>query len=402
MAKKVFAVYLEKEGFPNSEAYAKLELPASPWEVWDAMDKVRLNEGEQLYTEIEDYYAFAYLASHLAGLDISLNELNDLAERLTKLDEVQGIAYRGLLEMAVQEKVEDNGGIITIQELRNLAVSAKTDCYHVVDAADDAALGLFYAENDFIPELDGVSDAVFKMLDFAGIGRMMRCSENGVFVGSLYVLQNAELTTAPPVQKTLPEKPGYLFRLTLGLHPDIGDARTVTLDLPAAEKELEEAQGRLGTLQWENTVVLDYDGVIPYAAGFADLPMEMEAFNEFAKAVKNIPARQVQLPKLKALLEQFEVQDIGTAILLAERMDEYILTPEISSPQETAIEQLHFMTDDHSVELLISHVNLYAYGCDLIKEDNAVLSPYGLLHRADYQSMLTPVQKASEANMTMR
>ena len=402
MAKKVFAVYLEKEGFPNSEAYAKLELPASPWEVWDAMDKVWLNEGEQLYMEIEDYYAFAYLASHLAGLDISLNELNDLAERLTKLDEVQGIAYRGLLEMAVQEKVEDNGGIITIQELRNLAVSAKTDCYHVVDAADDAALGLFYAENDFIPELDGVSDAVFKMLDFAGIGRMMRCSENGVFVGSLYVLQDGELTTAPPVQKTLPEKPGYLFRLTLGLHPDIGDARTVTLDLPAAEKELEEAQGRLGTLQWENTVVLDYDGVIPYAAGFADLPMEMEAFNEFAKAVKNIPARQVQLPKLKALLEQFEVQDIGTAILLAERMDEYILTPEISSPQETAIEQLHFMTDDHSVELLISHVNLYAYGCDLIKEDNAVLSPYGLLHRADYQSMLTPVQKASEANMTMR
>ena len=402
MAKKVFAVYLEKEGFPNSEAYAKLELPASPWEVWDAMDKVRLNEGEQLYMEIEDYYAFAYLASHLAGLDISLNELNDLAERLTKLDEVQGIAYRGLLEMAVQEKVEDNGGIITIQELRNLAVSAKTDCYHVVDAADDAALGLFYAENDFIPELDGVSDAVFKMLDFAGIGRMMRHSENGVFVGSLYVLQDGELTTAPPVQKTLPEKPGYLFRLTLGLHPDIGDARTVTLDLPAAEKELEEAQGRLGTLQWENTVVLDYDGVIPYAAGFADLPMEMEAFNEFAKAVKNIPARQVQLPKLKALLEQFEVQDIGTAILLAERMDEYILTPEISSPQETAIEQLHFMTDDHSVELLISHVNLYAYGCDLIKEDNAVLSPYGLLHRADYQSMLTPVQKASEANMTMR
>ena len=70
-----------------------------------------------------------------------------------------------------------------------------------MDAADDAALGLFYAENDFIPELDGVSDAVFKMLDFAGIGRMMRCSENGVFVGSLYVLQNAELTTAPPSKR---------------------------------------------------------------------------------------------------------------------------------------------------------------------------------------------------------
>ena len=402
MDKNIFGVYLAKEGVPDNEAHAKLDLPASPWEVWDAMEKVRLQTDDILYMEIEDYFAFEYLSPHLDGLDISLNELNDLAAQLAALDEVQGIAFEGMFSIEVQRKVNANGGVITLQDLRDLAVSAKTDCYHVVDAADDAQLGRFYAENDFIPELDGVSDAVFKMLDFAGIGRMMRCSENGVFVGSLYVLQNAELTTAPPVQKTLPEKPGYLFRLTLGLHPDIGDARTVTLDLPAAEKELEEAQGRLGTLQWENTVVLDYDGVIPYAAEFADLPMEMEAFNEFAKAVKNIPARQVQLPKLKALLEQFEVQDIGTAILLAERMDEYILTPEISSPQETAIEQLHFMTDDHSVELLISHVNLYAYGCDLIKEDNAVLSPYGLLHRADYQSMLTPVQKASEANMTMR
>ena len=402
MAKKVFAMYLAKEGNPNSDAYAKLDLPASPWELWDALEKVRLKDGEALYMEIDDYYAFEYLAPHLAGLDISLNELNDLAERLAKLDEVQGIAYRGLLEMAVQEKVEGSGGIITIQELRNLAVSAKTDCYHVVDAADDAQLGRFYAENEFVPELDGISDEVFEMLDFAGIGRMMRCSENGVFVGSLYVLRDGELTTAPPVQKTLPEKPGYLFRLTLGLHPDIGGNRTTVLDLPASEESLAAAQEQLGTLNWENTVVLNYDGILPNAAFFADLLSELEAFNEFAKAVQDIPFPEKQLPKLKALLKQFEVQDIETAIGLTEHLDDYVLTPEISSPQETAIDQLHFMTDDHSVELLISHVNLYAYGCDLIREDNAVLSPYGLLHRADYQPMLSPVQKASEANMAMR
>ena len=168
MAKKVFAVYLAKEGNPNSEAYAKLELPASPWEQWDALDKVRLQTDDILYMEIEDYYAFEHLAPHLDGLEISLNELNDLAELLSALDEVQEVAFDGFLRMEVQNKVNTNGGVITLQELRDLAVSAKTDCYHVVDAADDAALGRFYAENDFIPELDGVSDAVFKMLDFAG------------------------------------------------------------------------------------------------------------------------------------------------------------------------------------------------------------------------------------------
>ncbi len=402
MAKKVFAVYLAKEDVPNSEAYATLELPASPWELWDAMEKVRLQTDDILYMEIEDYFAFAYLSPHLDGLDISLNELNDLAALLSALDEVQEVDFDGFLRMEVQNKVDTNGGVITLQDLRDLAVSAKTDCYHVVDAADDAQLGRFYAENEFIPELDGVSNEVFEMLDFAGIGRMMRCNENGVFVGSLYVLRDGELTTAPPVQKTLPEKPGYLFRLTLGLRPDFGGNRTAVLDMPASEEALAAAQEQLGTLNWENTVVLNYDGILPNAVFFADLPSELEAFNEFAKAVQNIPFPEKQLPKLKALLKQFEVQDITTALSLTECLDDYVLTPEISSPQETAIDQLHFMTDDHSAELLISHVNLYAYGCDIIREDNASLTPYGLLHRADYQPMLTPVQKASEANMTMR
>ena len=402
MGKKIFEVYLAKEDVPNNEAYAKLDLPASLWELWDALDKVRLQTDDILYMEIEDYFAFAYLSPHLDGLDISLNELNDLAALLSALDEVQEVAFDGFLRMEVQNKVDTNGGVITLQDLRDLAVSAKTDCYHVVDAADDAQLGRFYAENEFIPELDGVSNEVFEMLDFAGIGRMMRCNENGVFVGSLYVLRDGELTTAPPVQKTLPEKPGYLFRLTLGLRPDFGGNRTAVLDMPASEEALAAAQEQLGTLNWENTVVLNYDGILPNAVFFADLPSELEAFNEFAKAVQNIPFPEKQLPKLKALLKQFEVQDITTALSLTECLDDYVLTPEISSPQETAIDQLHFMTDDHSAELLISHVNLYAYGCDIIREDNASLTPYGLLHRADYQPMLTPVQKASEANMTMR
>ena len=400
MDKKIFHVYLAKEGVPNNESYAKLDLPASPWEVVDALDKVRLNEGEQLYMEIEDYDAFEYLSPHLDGLDISLNELNDLAALLSVLDEVQEVAFEGLFSIEVQRKVNANGGVITLQDLRDLAVSAKTDCYHVVDAADDAQLGRFYAENEFIPKLDGVSNEVFEMLDFAGIGRMMRCSENGVFVNSLYVLRDGELTTAPPVQKALPGKPGYLFRLTLGLHPDIGDARTVTLDLPAAEAELLDAQEQLGTLNWENTAVLNYDGILPNAAFFADLPMELEEFNAFTKAARDIPRSEV--PKLKALLEQFEVQDIETAMGLTEHLADYVLAPEISSAQETAIDHLRFIMNREEAVRLIPYVNLFNYGETVIHEDNAVLSPYGLLHRADYQPMLSPVQETQKMEIKMK
>ena len=400
MDKKIFGVYLAKDGIPNNEAYAKLDLPASPWELWDALDKVRLQTDDILYMEIEDYDAFAYLAPHLDGLDISLNELNDLAALLSVLDEVQEVAFEGLFSMEVQRKVNANGGVITLQDLRDLGVSAKTDCYHVVEAADDAQLGRFYAENDFVPELEGISDAVFEMLDFAGIGRMMRCGENGVFVDSLYVLRDGELTTAPPVQKTLPEKPGYLFRLTLGLHPDIGDARTVTLNLPAAEAELLDAQEQLGVEGWEGVTVIDYDGIIPYAADFTDLPMELEEFNAFTKAARDIPRSEV--PKLKALLEQFEVQDIETAMLLTEHLADYILTPGISSPQEAALDQLCFIMDREEAVRLIPYVNLFNYGETVIHADNAALTSYGLLHRADYEPMLSPIQQKQEKEMTMQ
>ena len=390
-------MYLAKEGNPNSDAYAKLDLPASPWELWDALDKVRLQKEDILYMEIDDYYAFEYLAPHLEELDISLNELNDLAAQLAALDEVQEVAFDGFLRMEVQNKVDTNGGVITLQDLRDLAVSAKTDCYHVVDAADDAQLGRFYAENEFVPELDGISDEVFEMLDFAGIGRMMRCSENGVFVGSLYVLQDGELTTAPPVQKTLPEKPGYLFRLTLGLHPDIGDDRTVTLILPAAEAELLDAQEQLGVEGWEGVTVIDYDGIIPYAAEFTDLPMELEELNAFTKAARDIPRSEV--PKLKALLEQYEVRDIGTAMLLTEHLADYILTPGISSPQEAALDHLCFIMNREEAVRLIPYVNLFNYGETVIHADNAALTSYGLLHREDYQPMQTPVQETAEMRM---
>ena len=402
MGKKIFGIYLAKLDAPNSEAHARLELPASPWELHDAMDKVQLQEDEELYLEIDDYYGFEYLAPHLMELDASLNELNNLAGRLAVLNEMEQEAFDGLLRLEIQRKVESNGGILTMQDLRNLAVSAGADCCHVVGAPSDAELGRFYAENGFMEELDGLSDDVFEMLDFGKIGKALRIGEKGTFTRNGYVVQHSELLTAPPCAKELPEKPEYLFRLTLGLHPDIGDARTVTLDLPAAEAELLDAQEQLGAEGWEGVTVIDYDGIIPYAAEFTDLPMELEEFNVLAAAVRGMPSPEKQLPKLKALLKQFEVQDIATAISLTECLDDYVLTPEISSPQETAIDQLHFMTDDHSVELLLSHVNLYAYGCDLIREDNAVLSPYGLLHRADYQPMLSPMQETQKMEMKMK
>ena len=398
MGKKILRVYLAKNDTPYSAAYAKLELPASPWELWDAIEKVRLKDGEELYVEIEDYYDFSCLAPHLSGLDITLMELNNLAAHLSELDELQQIGFNGLLQIAVERKRWENAGILTVQDMRDLSVSA--DCCHVADVTDDAQLGRFYAENDFVPEVNGLPNELFEMLDFAKLGKKMRREEGGVYTGNDYVGQSRNLRTAPPCQKGLPQKPDYLFRLMLGLHPDIGDDRTVTLILPAAEAELLDAQEQLGVEGWEGVTVIDYDGIIPYAAEFTDLPMELEELNAFTKAVRDIPRSEV--PKLKALLEQFEVQDIETAMLLTEHLADYILMPNLSSPQEAALDQLCFIMNREEAVRLIPYVNLFNYGETVIHADNAALTSYGLLHRADYEPMLSPMQQKQEKEMTMQ
>ena len=96
------------------------------------------------------------------------------------------------------------------------------------------------------------------------------------------------------------------------------------------------------------------------------------------------------------LILNFEVTDLAAAASLVEHIGDYILTPEISSPQEAAIDELNFTMDVHSAELLLPHVNLFTYGNEIIKDDNAALTSYGLLHREDYQPMQTPVQERFE------
>ena len=89
-----------------------------------------------------------------------------------------------MFSIEVQRKVTANGGVITLQDLRDLAVRAKTDCYHVVDAADDAAPRPVLRRKTILSPNWMVWPELAYMLDFAGIGRMMRCSENGGIVGN--------------------------------------------------------------------------------------------------------------------------------------------------------------------------------------------------------------------------
>lgn len=214
MDEKLFSVYLTSTDY-SKLAYAKLELPASPWELLDALDKARLPEGDSLYLEIIDYHDFEVLRSCLTCSATNLPELNDLAERLSRLDERQHTAFEGLVRVELQKQEP-----LTLKRLRDLAASA--DCCHVVESVvSDGQLGRFYAENGFVPEVEGLPDAVFELLDFEKIGEMARTGECGVYVPSGisdlggYVVQHSDLNSVPEILLCRPVEPDYAIHLRL-------------------------------------------------------------------------------------------------------------------------------------------------------------------------------------------
>lgn len=220
MGDEIFSVYLTPADY-SKLAYAKLDLPASPWKLLDALDKVRLPEGDSLYLEITDYRDFEVLRSSLVCSATNLLELNDLAERLSRLNEVQRIAFEGLVRVDFQKQES-----ITLKRLRDLTESV--DCCHVVESVvSDGQLGRFYAENGFVPEVEGMSDAAFELLDFEKVGKMARMGECGVYVPSGisglggYVVQHSDLKSAPEITLNQPVEPAYTIHLRLTAHHDM-------------------------------------------------------------------------------------------------------------------------------------------------------------------------------------
>ena len=320
MSEKVFGVYLAKED-PESDAYAKLDLPARPWELLDALDKLHLQEGDRLYLEIDDYYDFEELATVLQDQEDSLAELNDLAERLTRLSDVQCAALQGLIQIETAK----SGGEISVSRLRDLTESA--DCCHVVpEALNDSQLGRFYAENGFVPEVEGLSDTVFELLDFAAIGLRARKEEGGVFTRKGYVLQNSDLKQAPSVAREIAE-PDYMVLLEVagrqGDGPAQGGAGPILVKLPAAPEELESVAKRLGAASSRELWWRCIDCVIPGMRDAVSAAGTIRDVNRFAQTAAAIPQEQRKV--YKAVLEGLRCRDLASASAQADTLDVYLL-----------------------------------------------------------------------------
>ena len=361
---------------PDKDTYVTLELPADPYAVLDAWERLRLAPDTRVEWEMEDYGEFPVLFPGLQSGE-GFPALNALAERLTSLDSRQRTAFEGLVKLQDGRPMEPDA-LITLSE------QAK-HCQVAPEATDDASLGRVYAANGSIPEVKDVPDKVFELLDVQLLGRRIRQSAGGVFTRQGYVVPDGNWKpTEGQELRIAPEAPTGFFRLELRL----GEERA-ELTLPAGQ-ELVEVRERMEAVGLPNCAVTAFHSRVPQLPAAWATPERLDTLNCLAIRLMVLAERDsLALIKYKAVLEVSSISSLEDAMALTERLDAYNLNWAAASPEDVARGELRRSMGEENADLLCWYLNLYGYGEALIQQYGGELTDYGLLTRADGQ----PVQK---------
>ncbi len=367
MDKTIFSicVYDWREGAFGPTA--DIILPATEYELEDALHKVRGGEGGEAKVYVESCRGFPFLQSHICETE-DLRALNALAEKLSTLEGWQVDALQGLVQMD-----EKNGTELNVSRLYDLASSVDS-CQVLYDVKDYTSLGRFFAENDFIPELENVPDQAWDLLDFDAIGRRMAVQENGVFIDSGgYVVKIGDLKEKFKDLHLTPKKPDYTVLLDLGV---MDAEESVLLKLPCSRSTLDAALNRLGVEDWSEISWRCADCLIPALRDAFSQTDSIDMANGAAARIAQISAEKI-LP-LKALVEASQCSNLSDAIKLIDSMDAYTFTRQYDSPEAVALDKLSFLLGDGDRATLLPFVELHRYGKKLIEEQNISMTPYGI------------------------
>ncbi len=343
---KIFGVELSA----GNGRCTELTLPATPYAMLDALEKLRLEEGEEPQWEILRTHGCDRIYPYLNEED-SLTELNALCQQLALLDERQAAIVEGLL------KAESDQGVHPIPMAQVINMAHSTDrCHLVEEATNDYTLGRFCAENSFVPEADDLSDKAFELLDFARIGREFRQNEGGVFTSGGYVQKHDELRQVYGTLNLTPKTPDYAVLV------QTASGCEIKLPLPMGEAVAD------GPVQC-------VDCAAPSLIG---LTSTIGTWDMLAHQLTYLTV-DGELTKYKAVLTAIHCDDPNRALALVDELEQYTLSPQILEYEDVAKERLAAVLPTEEVDLISQRLNLYGFGQDLVEHRSGGLTGYGLV-----------------------
>ena len=382
---EIFKVEISRTGSFGAGTFAILSLPATPYELRDVLDKAKITDDCALYSTEVLICKLDYLPQFISP-DTNLHELNHLAQRLSSLSAWELDCFEGMVMM---DAVQNQYAPIPAERLINMTHSME-HCQVAYEAHDDQSLGKFYADNDFVPALEKVSDEVYEYLDFAKIGKEMREGEGGVFTPHGYVVQNGEIAAEYHSGDAVPlKKPDYtvLLRVEKGHFndPAYDNETAVFLKLPAEDAALLQEVDSVGAASPEECTFSAVDCMAPsLTEKISDALYASEGdcyglVNEFAEQLRQMNAENDRITYKAMLAEAPGDLSLEEAVDLSFMTEEFELLAEITSPADYAkveIQRMLSLAGDNGLSLFC---NLDNYGRYLLEQRATAETEYGLL-----------------------
>ena len=381
---KIFEIELSRWNPSGANPLAGITLPATPYELADTLERAGIT-GDTVYSVEVLSCKLDYLPQFIQP-DINLHELNHLAQRLSSLSAWELDCFEGMVMM---DAVQTQYAPISVERLINMTHSM-AHCQIAYEAHDDTSLGKFYADNDFVPALEKVSDEVYGYLDFGKIGKEMRGGEGGVFTPHGYVVQNGEIAADYHSGDAISlDKPDYavLLRVTKGYFS--GSAQdsepAVYLKLPAGDGAILQAVDAVGAATPEECAFSAEDCMAPFLTNKINDALyasEGDCYglvNELAEQLRQLEMEN-RLPTYKAMLEEAPGDlSLEEALDLVSMTEEFALWADTASPTEYAkkeIQRMLSLAGDNGLSLFC---NLDNYGRYLLEQRGVAETSYGML-----------------------
>lgn len=372
---EIFEVYISRPGETGASTGTSIRMPATPCEILDRLERARITDSETIYNTEMIGCELEYLTRFISQ-NVSIYELNLLAQNLSVLGEWEHKCFEGMVTMAGESS---GNSPIPIEKLINLTYSTGT-CQIAAGVYDDKSLGEFYVANDFPVVPQNLPEELYDLLDYEFIGRKMRMSEGGVFTSSGYVVQSGEIESVydSPNSDFL-EIPDYMVLLKVCRH---GNEQASFLKLPAAEGDFKQAIEVTGALSEKECMFTAEDCRFPWLAEKLSNALEADPREGFTKAEElarqlSILCRKGELILYKAMLEGAPYDlELEEAIDLSYHTASFSLSREITSPADYAKQVL----SRHNIEMaeeLFACTNLYLYGEKLMEELGMEMTEYG-------------------------
>ncbi len=377
----------ENEDDSSKQYAADIYLPASIYEIDDAVDKLRgylvKTDMHPLRVSICEQVPLLYDKR----LDSpTIYELNYLAKQIGEFDNTQLAAYNALLPLVIGENSEDDP--ISIKDIINLTYCV--DDYMVApNIFNDTDLGEMLVDNEMIEGIENLSDEMIELLDYEKVGEAHRIAENGVYVNGCYISREGFKLKEVFDGEKLPDNAvdKYLFKFDISDTPPIQN--WITIPFSESTEEFLSSTKAIEFNLW------DFESAIPQISKYSDESYcritldELRRINELAKGFLFLD--EIQSIKFKAALfyegvDTLDNMDKLESIL--KNADLYNLKYFNVYPSDFAKDYLSQYLDESFPDEYLNLINTQALGDRLMSDLQGKYTPYGILLKSSNEQIL--------------